>query len=135
MIKQINTVTSKIDRQSITNESSVYSQFAGFIQEKIRTIKADIDSTKNTPSPSFTLIDKNDEEKGLEFLADTIRKLVFFETMNSKRRNQKEVEKELFQVLSNLETFLQERVENGEKLADTLREELFSEYNRLQNQA
>lgn len=135
MIRQINSVTNKIDQKSITNEPSVYSQFAGFIQEKIRTIKADIDSTKDTPAPTFALKSEADEEKSLEFLADTIRKLVFFETMNSKRRNQKEVEKELFMVLNDMEEFLEQKIKNGEILADNLRDELFAHYKNLQNRA
>lgn len=135
MIRQINSVTNKIDQKSITNEPSVYSQFAGFIQEKIRTIKADIDSTKDTPAPTFALKSEADEEKSLEFLADTIRKLVFFETMNSKRRNQKEVEKELFMVLNDVEEFLEQKIKNGEILADNLRDELFAHYKNLQNRA
>lgn len=135
MIKQINSVTDRIDQKSITNEPSVYSQFAGSIQEKIRAIKADIDSSKNTPSPTYTLLREEEEEKSLEFLADTIRKLVFFETMNSKRRSQKEVEKELFELLSLVDDFLKEKVVDGEKIADALRDELFNAFNNIQNRA
>lgn len=134
MVKQINSVTGKIDQQSITNEPSIYSNFAGYIQEKIRTIKTDIDSTKNRQAPTFLLINEADEEKSLEFLADTIRKLVFFETMNSRRKNQKEVEAELFEVLQNIEEFLQEKIQNGDQLAENLRDELFSYYTKLQNE-
>lgn len=134
MVKQINSVTGKIDQQSITNEPSIYSNFAGYIQEKIRTIKTDIDSTKNRQAPTFLLINEADEEKSLEFLADTIRKLVFFETMNSRRKNQKEVEAELFEVLQNIEEFLQEKIQNGDQLAENLRDELFNYYTKLQNE-
>lgn len=133
MMKQIGKVTANIDTKSIENIPSIYASFASFIQEKIRAIKADIDHTKNTPSPLYILKDENSEEKNLEFLADNIRKLVFFETMNAKRKNPKEVEKELFNILSALDDFLNTYIQNGEKLADDLRDEFASEFQKMKN--
>lgn len=131
MVKQINKITSNIDQKELSNEPSIYASFAATIQENIRLIKADIDHTKSTPSPTYILKDEKDEEKSLEFLADTIRKLVFFETMNSKKRDSKEVESELFGVLSSLDEFLQTYIENGEELSDKLRDSLSSEFAKL----
>ncbi len=133
MVKQIGKVTTKIDAKNMIDNSSVYAKFSAIIQEKIRAIKADIDHTKNTPYPTYVLKDEKDEEDSLEFLADNIRKLVFFETLNSKRKSQKEIEAELFGLLSNLDKFINEKIQNGEKLADELREDLSSKYEKLQS--
>lgn len=134
MIKQINSVTSKLDRKTLTHEPSIYAKFAAFIQEKVRAIKTDIDHTKETEKPIYVLKNQDDETFSLEFLSDTIRKLVFFETMNSKRRTSKDIERELFETLNALENFLKERMQLGETLADNLRDELFEHFNTLQNE-
>lgn len=133
MVKQINRVTTAIDNTADEQTPSIYASFAAFIQEKIRAIKADIDHTKNTPNPTFILIDTHNEDKSLEFLADNIRKLVFFETMNAKRKNSKDIEKELFDILNSLDGFLHSYIQNGEQLADNLRDQFAKEFSKLQN--
>ncbi len=134
MVKQINKITQKIDaKDEAGGVSSVYANFSAIIQEKIRAIKADIDHTKNTPSPTYVLKNQDDEDTSLEFLADNIRKLVFFETLNSKRKNPKDIESELFELLSNLDKFINEKMENGEELANSLRDELAEKYQSLQD--
>lgn len=60
------------------------------------------------------------------------RTLVFFETMNAKRRSSQEIEGELFGLLSDLDNLITQNFQNGENLADALREELGDAYARLQ---
>lgn len=132
MIKQINKVTQKIDIKSIENAPSIYAQFSAIIQEKIRAIKADIDHTKDTPNPTYMLLKNEDEDNSLEFLADNIRKLVFLETMNAKRKSPKEIEGELFRVLNSLDDFLNQKIQNGKELADSLRDEFAKKFDNLQ---
>ncbi len=136
MVKQINKITTKIDQKEIENSQrpSIYASFSAFIQENVREIKTHIDHTKQTPYPTYRLINEEDEEKSLEFLADTIRKLVFFETMNSKRKNPKEIERELFEVLNSLDDFLTKKIQNGEKIADELRKKFAERFDKLKNQ-
>ncbi len=134
MIKQINKITDQIDAKEEQKPSSIYGEFAAFVQEAIRAIKKDIDSSKETTSePLFVLKNSSQEEEALEFLADTIRKLVFFETLNSKKNNSKNTEKELFEILSGVDEFLHVHVRNGEKLADELRDKFAQEFERLKN--
>lgn len=133
MVKQINKITQNIDSQSIENNPNVYANFSAFIQEKVRAIKADIDHTKNVPNPTFILLHEEDEDSSLEFLADSIRKLVFLETMNAKRKSPKEVENELFKLLSSIDDFLTSKIKNGQELADNLRDEFSEQFNKLQN--
>lgn len=132
MIKQINKVTQNIDNKSIQNQPSVYAKFSAIIQEQIRAIKADIDHTKDTPNPTYILINESEEESSLEFLADNIRKLVFFETLNAKRKNSKDIESELFGILNSLDEFLNTKIQNGDTLANNLREEFSQKYKNLQ---
>lgn len=135
MVKQINKITSNIDEKEARNQPSAYAKFAATIQENIRAIKADIDHSKDTPSPTYILKDNEDEEKSLEFLADTIRKLVFFETMNSKRRDSKDIENELFGVLSSLDEFINKYIQNGEELADKLRDKLSKDFSKIEQES
>ncbi len=131
MINQINKLTSNIDAKLDVHQPSIYASFAAFIQEVIRNIKQDLDSSKDTPNAKYKLLEGKDEEKALEFLANLIRKLVFFETMNAKRKSAKEVESELFALLSSLDDFLHQDVQNGQNLADELRERFAKEFENL----
>lgn len=131
LVKQINQVTNKIDAKEDENAPSVYANFAAIIQEKLRMIKKDIDHTKNTPEPVYVLNDQNNEEKSLEFLANCIRQLVFFETMNSKRKSNKQIELELFEILNSIDEHIKANMHNGEKLANELKDELALKYSQL----
>lgn len=134
MIKQIGKITQRLDVKGETSNTQIYATFAGIVQEKIREIKKDIDSSKQTPEPRYVLKASENEEKALEELSDMIRKLVFFETMGAKRDSKERVEGEMFGVLSTLDSFVSQAIENGEALADELREELFGAYETLQKE-
>ncbi|MBE0495674.1 MAG: hypothetical protein IBX45_04640 [Campylobacterales bacterium] len=134
MIKQIGKITQRLDAKGDSTGTQVYATFAGIVQERIRAIKKDIDTSKETLEPRYILKEGENEEKALEELSDMIRKLVFFETMGSKRDSRERVEGEMFAVLSELDSFVSQAVENGEALADELREELFSVYEKLQKE-
>lgn len=131
LVKQINQVTNKIDAKEDENAPSVYANFAAIIQEKLRMIKKDIDHTKNTPEPVYVLNDQNNEEKSLEFLANCIRQLVFFETINSKRKSNKQIELELFEILNSIDEHIKANMHSGEKLANELKDELALKYSQL----
>ncbi len=138
MINQINKVTQNIDENEGVHpldaqgeQSPIYARFASFIQDVIRSIKADLDSTKASPYPSYKLLDAQEEESSLEFLADHIRKLVFFESMGVKRKSSKQIESELFEILSSLDEFVKTKLQNGEKLSDELRDKFANEFEKL----
>lgn len=133
MIRQIDKVTRKIDASPHANESSYerYAQFSSVIQEHVRGIKNSLDSTKEQENRPFKLLSDKNEVEALEKLSDFIRKLVFFETMMAKQKSAKEIESELFEVLSGLEKFLIEFCEDGENLAEALRQKLMVAYESL----
>ncbi len=135
MIKQIGKITQRIDAKGEPTDANVYAAFAGVIQEKIRAIKKDIDSSKETPEPQYVLKEGEGEEKALEELSDMIRKLVFFETMGAKRDSKERIESEMFGVLNELDSFVSQALVDGEALADALREELFGAYERIKQEA
>ena len=133
MIRQIDKLTNKIDAQPRESENAYerYAQFSSVIQEHVRGIKNSLDSTKEQESRPFKLLSDKNEVEALEKLSDFIRKLVFFETMMAKQKSAKEIESELFEVLSELESFLIEFCEDGENLAEALREKLLVAYESL----
>ncbi len=139
LIKQIMHITQKIDEngdkpvfspKDSTNFEK-YSKFSVEIQNHIRKIREDIDSSKNSKNPTYILKDKSKEEESTELLSDFLRKLVFFETLLAKNKASDEIESELFEVLSKVDKFLRENIENGDQLADELRDNLYEVYQKL----
>lgn len=124
MVKQIKFITQKLDAKGEFQTGEIYASFASEIQDIIRQIKYDIDPEKDPKDPKFILNDNADRVSALEKLSDMVRTLVFFETMNAKRKSPKEVESDLFKLLSELDSFVTKNIKNGEELADKLREEL-----------
>ncbi len=130
MVKQINKITNKIDENAIKYaNTNIYADFSAHIQEALRAIRADIKNTNN--EPIYVLINEENQEQSLEFLADNIRKLVAFESMGAKSKAPKQTEKELFEILSSIDEFLNNFIQNGEKLADDLREDFAKKFNEL----
>lgn len=127
LLKQIKHVTDNLDNAG-ENSFSKYSNFSVSIQNYIRIIKSDIDSTKEKETVKYKLKENIDEKESVEKLADFLRKLVFFETLLAKQKSSGEIESELFEVLSALDSFLRENCEDGEERADELREILFEEF-------
>ena len=106
-------------------------------QEELSKVAKQQDSLKNLLAELNILKEeenkKAEEERKekLEKLSDFIRKLVFFETMMAKQKSAKEIESELFEVLTALEKFLGEFCVEGEALAEALRERLLEAYQQL----
>lgn len=134
MMRQIGKVTDKIDRQPSVSTQNFerYAKFSAIIQEHVREIKYALDSSKSKEEVTpFILKEDKNEAQALEKLSDFIRKLVFFETMMAKQKSAKEIESELFEVLSSLESFLIEFCIDGEELSEALRERLLEAYQQL----
>jgi len=133
MIRQIGKVTSTLDvKMSKGNTFERYAKFSSVIQEHVREIKNSLDSSKSVETRSYKLLGHKNEAQALEKLSDFIRKLVFFETMMAKQKSAKEIEAELFEVLSGLEAFLVEFCEDGENLAEILRDKLLEAYQEIE---
>ena len=131
LMKQIKHITGNLDIQGDTNSFDKYSKFSVVIQNHIRAIKLDIDSTKQIENPRYILKDKELEEDLIEDLSDFLRKLVFFETLLAKSKTSSEIEGELFGILSQLDIFIKQNCEDGEVLADELRDNLMREYENV----
>jgi hypothetical protein len=128
MMKQIGHITGNLDVVGETNDFDKYSKFSVAIQNHIRAIKLDIDSTKQIENPRYVLKDTQSEEDFIEELSDYLRKLVFFETLLAKKKTTSEIESELFSILSQLDEFLRQNCVDGDVLADELRDNLLQEY-------
>lgn len=131
LIKQIGKLTTRLDTFVEENSYDRYAKFSAIIQEQVREIKQSIDSSKTPSDRPFKLLEGKNEEEALELLSNFIRKLVFFETMMAKQKSSKEIEAELFELLSHLDAFLSEYCVDGEALSDALRENLMHAYEQL----
>ena len=133
LVKQIGKLTNKLDTFVDENSHERYAKFSAIIQERVREIKQSLDSSKTPNERPFKLLEGKNEEEALELLSNFIRKLVFFETLMAKQKSSKEIEAELFELLSHLDTFLKEFCVDGEALADALRDSLLEAYEQLDN--
>lgn len=132
MVRQIGKVTATLDTKiSRGNTFERYATFSSVIQEYVREIKNSLDSSKSVEERTYKLLADKNEVQALEKLSDFIRKLVFFETMMAKQKSAQEIEAELFEVLNGLEAFLIEFCEDGENLAEILREKLLVAYEQI----
>ena len=128
LMKQIKHITGNLDIKGDTNTFDKYSKFSVAIQNHLRAIKLDIDSSKKIANPRYILLEGIDEEEAIETLSDYLRKLVFFETLLAKQKTASEIESELFAILSQIDQFLKQSCVDGEQLADELRDDLLSQY-------
>lgn len=131
LVKQIGKLTNRLDTFVDESSHERYAKFSAIIQERVREIKQSLDSSKELNERPFKLLEGKNEEEALELLSNFIRKLVFFETLMAKQKSSKEIEAELFELLSHLDTFLKEFCVDGEALADALRESLLEAYEQL----
>jgi hypothetical protein len=128
MMKQIKHITNNLPNDEAKNDFKKYANFSASVQSYIRIIKNDIDSSKEKENPKFILKDPTMETQSLEILSDFIRKLVFFETLLAKRKTAQEIESELFSILDTIDTFVRTNCQDGEKLADELKEFLYNDF-------
>jgi len=131
LVKQIGKLTNRLDTFVDESSHERYAKFSAIIQERVREIKQSLDSSKTPNERPFKLLEGKNEEEALVLLSNFIRKLVFFETLMAKQKSSQEIEAELFELLSHLDTFLKEYCVDGEALADELRESLLEAYEQL----
>ena len=106
LVKQIGKLTNRLDTFVDESSHERYAKFSAIIQERVREIKQSLDSSKIPNERPFKLLEGKNEEEALELLSNFIRKLVFFETLMAKQKSSQEIEAELFELLSHLDTFL-----------------------------
>lgn len=121
-------LTLNIDEKALLEpvKAGVYPEFCELINDKIQAFKKEIQSFENA------LLDNDKKSEVLEKLGDLSRKLTFIQTMNLSKKNDSIWQSELFGFLSEFEGVINAYFKDGERKSDKLRNELLSEFERLQ---
>lgn len=121
-------LTLNIDEKALLEpvKAGVYPEFCEIINDKIQAFKKEIQSFENA------LLDNDQKSEALEKLGDLSRKLTFIQTMNLSKKNDSIWQSELFGFLSEFEGVINAYFKDGERKSDKLRDELLSEFERLQ---
>lgn len=121
-------LTLNIDEKALLEpvKAGVYPEFCELINDKIQAFKKEIQSFENA------LLDNDKKSEALEKLGDLSRKLTFIQTMNLSKKNDSIWQSELFGFLSEFEGVINAYFKDGERKSDKLRNELLSEFERLQ---
>lgn len=121
-------LTLNIDEKALLEpvKAGVYPEFCEIINDKIQAFKKEIQSFENA------LLDNDKKSEVLEKLGDLSRKLTFIQTMNLSKKNDSIWQSELFGFLSEFEGVINAYFKDGERKSDKLRNELLSEFERLQ---
>ncbi len=132
MYQNINKITANIGMID-DNSFEIYAKYARIIEKYIKEIQEIIDKNSVLNDEKYILTNQDKKEDVNDKLFDIIRNLAFFETVQAKNQDKKEIESQLFDILISLDTIIKENFKNGEKLADELRENLKKEYEKLKN--
>ena len=121
-------LTLNIDENALLEpvKAGVYPEFCEIINDKIQAFKKEIQSFENA------LLDNDKKSEALEKLGDLSRKLTFIQTMNLSKKSDSIWQSELFGFLSEFEGVINAYFKDGERKSDKLRDELLSEFERLQ---
>lgn len=121
-------LTLNIDEKALLEpvKAGVYPEFCELINDKIQAFKKEIQSFENA------LLDNDKKSEALEKLGDLSRKLTFIQTMNLSKKSDSIWQSELFNFLSEFESVINAYFRDGERKSDKLRDELLSEFERLQ---
>ncbi len=130
MYQNINKVTEAIDLKTKDN-SPRFSMFAVKIQEYIRALKKDLDEDVESSNPRFLKNESCDEKSVTRELNDLIRKASFYETVLAKKKTKREAEADFVDILERLEAVVAKNCINGSQEAEKLKDEIFSEYQRI----
>ncbi len=130
MYKNINKITANIDTME-DNSFEFYSKYSRIVEKHLDEIREIVDKNSVLSDERYKLKDETKREDIKEELSSNIRKLAYFETLQAKKRDKKELEAEFFEILSAIDKLIKDSFADGEKLADELREKLHKEYENL----
>ncbi len=119
------------DRLDVIEDSSfeIYSNFAVKAEEYLREIKNDIEKEEK-----LFLKERTKKKEIAEKFLDLIRELLFFETIQAKQMKKAEAEEKLFEILSSADEIIRKEIKEGEKIADSLREKLLNDYEKIKDE-
>jgi len=123
MYQNINKVTTNIEKKS-SKGYEFFANLAGAAIEYIKDIKRDINGKNENPD----FIVSTESEKVLKDLDDYIRKLAFYETVLAKKKEPQEIEEELAVIFMSFDNFIRENFQDGDSLAESLKESLHKIY-------
>ena len=130
MYLNITKVTKNLDKNK-KGSFEAYADFSAKIQEYLRSVKKDLDDDMDTENPKFRKNESCSSKEVTKELTDLIRKSSFYETMLAKRKDPKEVEAGLMDILTQFDKVVRDNCIDGEMLADELRDMLSRDYQRL----
>ena len=130
MYLNINKVTQNLDNNK-TGSFESYASFSAKIQEYIRVVKRDLDDDMECDEPRYCKNESCDSKRVTKDLADLIRKSSFYETMLAKRKDPKEVEAGLMDILIKFDEIVRANCIDGDLLADELQDMLSQDYKRI----
>lgn len=111
-----------------TDEFELFKRYATIIEVSVEEILYDIES----PNPrKWVLIENSDFKNMQELLKDHKRILNFYQTELARSKSKDEIQNAFFEILSSLDTQIIAKFQNGEKLADDLRQNLQQSYQQL----
>lgn len=124
-------LTLQIDEKALTEpvKVSVYPEFCDIISQKIRDLQNEVKFGEDT------LYERTQRNECLEKFGDLTRKLIFIQTMNLSKKNDKIWQNELFGFLSEFEKVIKSYLKDGERKSDELRNALLKEFERLQKES
>lgn len=130
MYLNINKVTQNLE-ESKKGSFESYADFSAKIQEYIREVKKDLDDDIECDDPKYRKNETCDSKQVTKELTDLIRKSSFYETMMARRKDPKEVEAGLMEILTQFDEIVRSNCVDGEMLADELSDILAEEYRRI----
>ncbi|MCH9813931.1 MAG: hypothetical protein K0U47_08325 [Epsilonproteobacteria bacterium] len=130
MYLNINKVTQNLE-ESKQGSFESYANFSAKVQEYIREVKKDLDDDMECEDPKYCKTESCDSKQVTKALADLIRKSSFYETMLAKRKDPKEVEAGLMDILTQFDVIVRENCIDGDVLADELQDMLAQDYQRI----
>jgi hypothetical protein len=130
MYQNINKITQNIEATKGGSFES-YAKFSAKIQEYIRGVKKDLDDDMEIDEPTYFKNDSCDSKTVTKELADLIRKSSFYETLLAKRKDPKETEAGLLEILKQFDHIIRNNCVDGELLANKLQDQLAQDYQRM----